>query len=302
VKLYKYMPYRKEFFKDPLLRLTPSSGFNDPFDSKPSGEAMAKKLAFLSCEDGEECREPTPEIIDKMGPEKDNIVQELENLGIICLTEDLHNLLMWSHYADEHRGIVVEFDCSGQWLDYAPPEESVSNWVVNEFTPVSVRYSGRRPGNDLDDEFIYEYGNAKFIKNTALVKSNDWIYEKEHRSIIQLSNANVVIISKDRASWFEKSPTVVNIEDLPNDMIKVTLDHNKSPFLNYAPKDGMFFVRPKPRAIRAVYFGCRFDVDEMGEVYENSKKSGYFRDVRFFRTEVDDSIFGLNFKELHGLS
>jgi len=301
VKLYKYMPYRKEFFEDPLLRLTPSSGFNDPFDSKPSGEAMAKKLAFLACEDGEECREPTPDLIDKMGPEKDNIVQELENLGILCLTEDLHNLLMWSHYADEHRGIVVEFDCSGQWLDCTTPEENISDWVVNEFNPVPVRYSGRRPGDDLDDEFIYEYGNAKFIKSTALVKSNDWIYEKEHRTIIQLSNANVIIVSKNRASWFEKSPTVISIESLPKNMIKVTLDHRVNPYLNYAPQDAMFFVRPKPESIRAVYFGCRFDINKIGEAYENSKKSGFFSDVRFFRSEVDDSVFGLKFKELHSL-
>ena len=301
MKLYKYMPYRKEFFEDPLLRLTPSSGFNDPFDSKTSGEAMAKKLAFLACENGEECRKPTPERIDKMGPEEDGIVRELENLGILCLTEDLHNLLMWSHYADEHRGIVVEFDCSGQWLDCPQPEENTSDWVVNEFNPVPVRYSGRRPGDDLDDEFIYEYGNAKFIKNTALVKSNDWIYEKEHRTIIQLSSANVVIASKDIASWIEKTRTVLNVENLPEDKLKITLDVRTSPYLSCEPQDAMFFVRPKPESIRAVYFGCRFDINKIDEVYENSKKSEFFSDTRFFTSKVDSSIFGLNFKERRGL-
>ena len=32
--LYKYMPFRLSFFDDPLLRLTPPSDLNDPFDSK----------------------------------------------------------------------------------------------------------------------------------------------------------------------------------------------------------------------------------------------------------------------------
>tara|TARA_Y100000310_G_C20692193_1_gene823064 strand:- start:3654 stop:4562 length:909 start_codon:yes stop_codon:yes gene_type:complete len=301
MKLYKYMPYRKEFFEDPLLRLTPPSGFNDPFDSKPSEEAMAKKLAFLACEDGEECRKPTHELIKKMGPEREDIVRELKNLGIICLTEDLHNLLMWSHYADEHRGVVVEFDCSGQWLDCTPPVENMSDWVVNEFNPVPVRYSGRRPRADLDDEFIYEHGNVKFIKNTALVKSNDWIYEKEHRTIIQLSNANVVIVSKDIASRLKKTRTILNVENLPKGKLKITLDVRASPYLSCSPQEAMFFVRPKPESIRAVYFGCRFDVNKMDEVYENSEKSGHFRDVSFFRSYADDSVFGLNFKEVRCL-
>ena len=30
--------------------------------------------------------------------------------GILCLTSNPDSVVMWSHYADKHRGIVIEFD------------------------------------------------------------------------------------------------------------------------------------------------------------------------------------------------
>lgn len=303
MRLYKYMPYRKKFFEDPLLRLTPTSDFNDPFDSVPSKEAILKKLAFLSCEDGEEYKEAKPELFDKMHTEKADVQGDLDGLGVLCLSEDYHNLLMWSHYADEHKGIVVGFDCDDDWLDYRPCKEILSDWSVNRYTPIPVKYRGRRPGVDLDDEFIYEYSNCNFVINSALTKSNDWIYEKEHRSLIQLSNANIIIIPKEKLEHLRNSSKVVNVTPLDKngDMVKVTLNHDLNPYWSYVPKEAMCFVRPKKTSIHSVYFGCRFDIDEIRVAHELIKKSGYFDETRLFRAEVDESVFGLNFKELHGL-
>jgi hypothetical protein len=38
-------------------------------------------------------------------------------LGILSLTEDPANVVMWSHYASQHFGIVVEFDEKHPWFD-----------------------------------------------------------------------------------------------------------------------------------------------------------------------------------------
>lgn len=40
-----------------------------------------------------------------------------ENLGALCLTEEPTNLLMWAHYADHHRGTVIEFDSGHDFFD-----------------------------------------------------------------------------------------------------------------------------------------------------------------------------------------
>lgn len=42
----------------------------------------------------------TSEFIDKAN----------RTVGIFCLTRDPHSLLMWAHYADEHRGMLLAFD------------------------------------------------------------------------------------------------------------------------------------------------------------------------------------------------
>jgi len=39
-----------------------------------------------------------------------------DSLGIFSLTEDPAHMLMWSHYASQHRGIVVEFDETHAWF------------------------------------------------------------------------------------------------------------------------------------------------------------------------------------------
>ncbi|KAA0876570.1 DUF2971 domain-containing protein [Nitrincola tapanii] len=75
--LYKYMPYQAEFFSNFYLRCTPRSALNDPFEMLPSTDY----LIYHACK-----RQMPQSVID--------------------------NLLMWSHYADEHRGMVLELDRS----------------------------------------------------------------------------------------------------------------------------------------------------------------------------------------------
>jgi hypothetical protein len=33
-----------------------------------------------------------------------------KEFGVVCLSTDCGNIAMWSHYADQHRGIVIGFD------------------------------------------------------------------------------------------------------------------------------------------------------------------------------------------------
>jgi hypothetical protein len=40
-----------------------------------------------------------------------------QSFGIFSLTEDPIHMLMWSHYASQHTGVVVEFDEKHPWFD-----------------------------------------------------------------------------------------------------------------------------------------------------------------------------------------
>lgn len=88
---------------------------------------------------------------------------------VYCLGPDVGNLLMWAHYADNHKGICLEFNtrdlvmCSALRVQYA-----------KEF-PIMRVYS-----RDIDD-------NLQIFLNKADV----WAYEREYRLIAQeRGNAN----------------------------------------------------------------------------------------------------------------
>ncbi len=90
--------------------------------------------------------------------------------GISCLSETDDSLLMWSHYANNHRGICVEYELL----------------EINKqlgFSPVPIVYSDERSvfqnlnSNTLDNDVT-----EVFIKSLTS-KSPGWSYEKEWRII-----------------------------------------------------------------------------------------------------------------------
>jgi|SRR5580658_5344823 hypothetical protein len=48
--------------------------------------------------------------------------------GVLCLSEAPANLLMWAHYADSHRGFVVEFDPASPFFCQRDSIPSAGSW------------------------------------------------------------------------------------------------------------------------------------------------------------------------------
>jgi hypothetical protein len=94
-----------------------------------------------------------------------------ELFRIFCLTavapDQNDSLLLWSHYTDGHRGLVLEFDRAHEWLNPLHPDAGVGERLCGE-----VAYSGTRPvlGSKPDDAFVF-------------TKSECWRYEGEYRLI-----------------------------------------------------------------------------------------------------------------------
>ena len=87
-----------------------------------------------------------------------------EEIAIICFTIEKSQHLMWAHYADKHRGMVIEIESDGV---FEPPLEEVT--AVNRLYPVS--YSPERPIFSFD-----KLSPAAFI-----TKGMAWEYEHERR-------------------------------------------------------------------------------------------------------------------------
>lgn len=106
-----------------------------------------------------------------------------EDWRIICASQVCHSILMWSHSADNHTGLVLELETN------EVPFSSIPEYIL------TVKYEEKKP------EFIYTHKPEAFAKAylpIAAVKAVDWAYEKEVRIVLPrkpLKDGRVVPIS-----------------------------------------------------------------------------------------------------------
>lgn len=97
--------------------------------------------------------------------------------GISCLSESDSSLLMWAHYANNHKGMCVEYELL-----------KISNQL--KFTPVPVIYTNDRVTlSSLESENL-DRDTMKFFVESITTKSSEWNYEKEWRIIRDESACN----------------------------------------------------------------------------------------------------------------
>lgn len=188
--IYKYRKwndkYQKRLLTDNELYMSPASLFNDPFDCK-----IYKNYYLLD----------TPEKIEeyinrsienhadwmiennKNPDEQRKILEErLSNIikyqvrseyyddeynnkyhGIACFSKRWNSILMWSHYADNHKGFAIGYD------------------------EKRMRYSmlfGKGDYVEYSEDFpeIHPHDDHSKVQNLrTFCKSKEWIYEEEYR-------------------------------------------------------------------------------------------------------------------------
>jgi len=89
---------------------------------------------------------------------------------LVCASLVNDSILMWSHYADNHTGLVLEFDKT------QPPFCQIPDdcWLT-------VKYSNEKP------DYVYSHKERQFRKKMFAVagtKAPDWSYEQEIRIVL----------------------------------------------------------------------------------------------------------------------
>lgn len=212
--LFKYMPYRKEFFENFFLRCTPRSALNDPFELQPSNEYMFDHTLDIHAQP-----EMTPETdVSKelFDFNRSFLKRAFKKIGIVSFTETNDNLLMWSHYADNHRGIVVAFDTSHNFFK----EDGSKSRQLGR-----VHYR-----KDRMKALPQRLKNGFHMADSTRIyfeKSDEWIYEKEHRLLSDLYAVDATLCTSDyyntklRYKYPDYEPTpvtdkLVSIGDIEN--------------------------------------------------------------------------------------
>ena len=307
--IYKYMPLRKEFFDNFLIRGSQKYALNDPFELRPSSNKHAKLLTENSYFD----------------------------FAVISLSETNNNLLMWSHYAAQHKGIILELDLKHQLFenystfpatkydeeldaDVLDNEEIKRRSEIKAGKVQRVRYNTLRPS----------YTKFENILEHFLIKSDEWIYEKEHRIILPLVTADRIIVHETHLpeiEFYAESPEVLDQKFIGNGMYMINL---KKPLFEegyrlitqddeYIDREDLvsafvesiinaylrkisedprtiFLYHLDPKAIKSVYFGCRIDPQDKKYVMERITSNNELKHIKVFQTEASDERFELKFK------
>ena len=153
--LYRYHKSSdwKYLFEERTIRFTPLAEFNDPFEGKPAISSNYKKKSS----------KPSNGFYDGL----------TKSHGALCLTQNKNNILMWSHYAEAHKGFIVEFDIADLY-------SKIDGNILYDLSP--IRYQEERPCIEKDD--LIEQKNHSFLTKCVLTKGTFWKYEQEWRGLI----------------------------------------------------------------------------------------------------------------------
>lgn len=109
------------------------------------------------------------------------------NTGILCLTRNPLNPLMWAHYGDEHRGVVLGFDANtAGFLDdrscLIPAQHG--NVIYTHTRPIHplISFTKGDPLN-IGHTFHYPSAHQEKLQRLFLQKPACWSYEEEVRVV-----------------------------------------------------------------------------------------------------------------------
>lgn len=169
----------KYLFEDNVLWFSNPLNFNDPFELKPNIKKLLNEEKHLVVDtvssyfnDSNQAHKVHYAIINPI----------LNNTGILSLSGNKEHLAMWAHYANNHKGIVVEFDkCHSFFSSLKLPKYAEILHYLEKVTYIS---NNQRKSINSDEYFTVD---------TFCAKSEDWAYEDEYRMSVYVETDNEYI-------------------------------------------------------------------------------------------------------------
>lgn len=181
--LYKYTAFdiSKIILANQTLKFSAPSDFNDPFDCDidlvdfdfdlPITPRVAHEIELLKSQfkDSKQFKEKASDKTFWKEVYKGGQIEKIKSSRICCFSLQNDIILMWSHYADKHNGICLEFDNS--------LEQRFVNLTNKDISEGYVGYEAHERINYVSEDI--RYGIYKLFLN----KSESWSHEKEYRMI-----------------------------------------------------------------------------------------------------------------------
>lgn len=228
MKLYKYVSLdrARDIITTGRIAFSLVDHFNDPFDQPIAPEETGTDL--------------WGKMIAPLRAGVKNRALALTS-GILSLTRTPVNALMWAHYAESHRGVVLGLD-----MEDAGLLDPSSNMIPAHLG--SVVYSRHRNINNystasansfsIGGSHHFDISNYEKLQRLFLHKPIDWAYEEEVRVVKCLSGL-VGETSESKSGTFDVVETLAGPR-----------------YLYHLP----------PGSIRDIYAGARCDIEDVREL------------------------------------
>lgn len=269
--IYKYLDiFDKDFFKKPTMKISVPRYFNDPFESAICDEINEILSIYLKTI----CQLNKEKASEYYSTAKSYIENKISQNGVISLTRNNSEILMWSHYANNHKGM-----CIGLQDDFATHKfnNGMFPHEIALLTPTPVKYHKSRfnPDNEISGNFVYD-----LYRSLILNKYDKWDYEEEERIVIPTYCADKIIIDKNDTQRSITLPegkhlnfsTSEWVPNMINDNLLTEISENGKPYYTKNKSNeplfptltmylGMFeeatFLMSVPtEKIKTVHFGC----------------------------------------------
>jgi len=219
--IYKYCRrHGVEFIENNKLKFSPPIEFDDPFELRPQpGDSK------LSIEDSNallnddlrmrqlyESEKSTTSFDDWLRPRRASPIEfnrELARVmseaiesycpgalasiskeyGMTCFSETPSDVRMWSHYANEHKGVVIGLDRNLLGINLLPVQ----------CKPERVHFTASQFANP----------QIRWVVELLTTKSEDWTYQKEWRAVLPFGKPPLKFDDELGAHVFEVSPEAI---------------------------------------------------------------------------------------------
>lgn len=191
--LYRYsgtsatrLEWMQKLIVESALYFAPPSAFNDPLDCRIPPTFDGSSLAiehfwrtrFKQTDPQGNLRDHKKQIHQMVMDSKteagqrrlaEYVFKSLDQNGIACFAKDPANMLLWSYYAEGHRGIAVRFNMTREHLAA----------IGRLFMPIEVEYT-----NNFPIVNYYKATTHQLLRTILGTKSRAWKHEEEWRVVL----------------------------------------------------------------------------------------------------------------------
>lgn len=217
--LYKYVPLEsvEPILTNSSLKFTNPLEFNDPFDcnmpsfdidlvdyKKLMSEEISKAIGIdprnkefsqilaSSASEFKNLREDILKDAKSMLSDWDTLIS---NYRILSLTTTPNNILMWSHYAKDHRGVVLGFKANSSFGEAGKVNYDKGKILLGRFLDNMSRVLIQSVMKGDNNDSLTDFAGTKTVDvlfNYFFLKKEEWSYENEYRVLLPANYDKII--------------------------------------------------------------------------------------------------------------